>query len=167
MWAWSVSLNFDKWPAFRARFNSERTKVISGSNDGFKARNIVQQPNRPNSTGVQRRKSMFYDFVLLKVFFFLFVLLDFFFELAFHLSRHSPEGLKRVASRRRSNHRKKGTNVHVPRRSMSANVLRAVVSILPPRFSWLLRRSRRTAGVGRVITRRDRSGGLVKHKEGN
>lgn len=45
MWAWSVSLNLDNWPALRARFNSERAKVISGSNYGFKARSTVQQPN--------------------------------------------------------------------------------------------------------------------------
>lgn len=134
MWAWSVSLNLDNWPALRARFNSERTQVISGSNHGFKERSTVRQsnPSKFYRCGTMQVQIWISTYVILKTIYFI----RFFFYCIF-LSRHTLQELKRVQKESREPRQEpaENTSVHVPRRSMSANVLRAVMTIPPPRFS--------------------------------
>lgn len=134
MWAWSVSLNLDNWPALRARFNSERTQVISGSNHGFKDRSTVRQsnPSKFYRCGTMQVQIWISTYVILKTIYFI----RFFFLLHFPVTSHTS-GVEESSEESREPRQEpaENTSVHVPRRSMSANVLRAVMTIPPPRFS--------------------------------
>lgn len=166
MWAWSVSLNLDNWPALRARFNSERTQVISGSNHGFKDRSTVRQsnPSKFYRCGTMQVQIWISTYVILKTIYFIW-----FFFFCISLSRHTPQELKRVQKRVVSH----GRNQQKTRVCTCQDALWAQMCC---ELSWqfhllvfharLCRVCRRSAGTGRVITRRDWSGGVVKHKKG-
>lgn len=119
-----------------------------------------------NSTGVGRCKSKF-EFQLMW-FWKLFILLDFFFYCIF-LSRHTPQELKSVQKRVVSHGRNQ-------QKTPVCTCQDALWAQMCCELSWqfhllvfharLCRVCRRSAGTGRVITRRDWSGGVVKHKKG-
>lgn len=86
-----------------------------------------------NSTGVGRRKSRFYFqlIVVLKSIYFITLFL-----LLFPVTSHTS-GVEESSKESREPRQEpaENTSAHVPRRSKSANVLRDVMTIPPPRFS--------------------------------
>lgn len=106
--------------------------MISGSNHGFKDRNTVRQPNPSKfyRCGTMQVQIWISTYVFLKAISFI----RFFFK--FPVTSHTS-GVEESSKESREPRQEpaENTSVHVPRRSMSANVLRAVMTIPPPRFS--------------------------------